>query len=135
MPTFVHGKDLVFKFGTASSEVDYSTYTVDVKYARTVDVADTSTAGNAAHSSLPGMKGTTLAVTMRFDNTAFIALAALLGTAGKSAIYGPAGSTAGNVKHTMTCYLSKIEAPAGIGGAVDMNLEFEITSDVTASTF
>jgi hypothetical protein len=135
MPTFVHGKDLYFAFGTASSEVNYSTLTKDVKFARTVDKADTSVAGSTAKSSIPGMKDSTLTVSMLFDNASYIVLAALLGTAGKSAVYGPAGNGTGAVKQTMTCYLSKIEPPAGVGGAVEMTCEFTVTSVITDGTF
>jgi hypothetical protein len=108
MPTFVHGKNAVFKVGTAAAPTvatDISTYLDTVSYPRTMDTAETTTFGANARSYIPSFPGNTFSISGKFDPGAaaidFI-LAALQGLPNAVALeYGPAGSTTGNPKYTM----------------------------------
>jgi len=136
---FVHGKSAVFKLDNASgSLVDYSTYLDDIGFPRDVETAETTTFGVAgsAKTYITGLSDATISVSGKFDATADATLSAVVGQAATLTFeYGPEGSSAGKVKYTGECILTSYEVSASVGDVVTASLDFQVTGQITRTTF
>ena len=132
---FNHGKDLVIKVDDSGSTLrDISTYTTGVDFPRTVDTAETSTAGNASKTYVAGMKDATITIEGNYDSTVDGYLEGILGLTG-SIEYGPAGSTAGYVKYSCEAICTAYNPPASVDDAAKWSASFQVTGDVTRGTW
>jgi len=136
---FVHGKSAVFKLDNAAgSLVDYSTYLDDIGFPRDVETAETTTFGVAgsAKTYITGLSDATISVSGKFDATADATLSAVVGQAATLTFeYGPEGSSAGKVKYTGECILTSYEVSASVGDVVTASLDFQVTGQITRTTF
>ena len=97
MPTFAHGKSTDFALDdTGGSSRNLSNTLTDVSFPQTIDTAETTAFGSSNKSYIVGLKDTTISVSGIWDATVD---GYISGTepASRSFIYGPAGSTGGNV--------------------------------------
>lgn len=141
MPTFRHGKNTVFKFGTSgtpATPVDYSTSMDEVGFPRSVDTGETTTFGvtGSAKTYVVGLVDGTISFSGKFDATTDAGIAGILGfDTPVSFEYGPEGSTTGRVKYSGSAILTSYEVTGQVGDVVSAKGEFQITGPVTRGAY
>jgi hypothetical protein len=135
MPTFAHGKSTDFALddtgGTSRNIADTLT---DVSFPQTIDTAETTAFGSSNKSYIVGLKDGSFSVSGIWDATVD---GYISGTepASRSFIYGPAGSTGGNVKYTGECIMTNYSVSNPVGDVVTYSLDLQITGAVTRGTY
>ena len=135
MPTFAHGKSTDFALDdTGGSSRNLSNTLTDVGFPQTIDTAETTAFGASNKSYIVGLKDTTISVSGLWDATVDGYLA---GTepASRSFIYGPAGSTGGNVKYTGEAILTNYSVSNPVGDVVTYSADLQVTGAVTRGTY
>ena len=135
MPTFAHGKSTDFALDdTGGSSRNISDTLTDVSFPQTIDTAETTAFGSSNKSYIVGLKDTTISVSGIWDATVD---GYLSGTepASRSFIFGPAGSTGGNVKYTGECILTNYSQSNPVGDVVSFTADFQVTGSVTRGTY
>jgi hypothetical protein len=136
---FVHGKSATFKLDDSAGTLrDLSTYVMDIGFPRSIETAETTTfqATGSAKTFITGLTDASISVSGLFDSVADAYLAGVLGqTATLTFEYGPAGSTAGNIKYTGECIMTSYEVSASVGDSVQASADFQVTGAVTRTTF
>ena len=135
MPTFAHGKSTDFAIDdTGGSSRNISDTLTDVSFPQTIDTAETTAFGSSNKSYIVGLKDTTISVSGIFDATVD---GYLSGTepASRSFIYGPAGSTGGNVKYTGEAIMTSYSLANPVGDVVTFTADFQVTGAVTRGTY
>ena len=135
MPTFAHGKSTDFALDdTGGSSRNLSNTLTDVSFPQTIDTAETTAFGSSNKSYIVGLKDTTISVSGIWDATVD---GYLSGTepASRSFIFGPAGSTGGNVKYTGECILTNYSQSNPVGDVVSFTADFQVTGSVTRGTY
>ena len=135
MPTFVHGKSTDFAIDdTGGSSRNISDTLSDVSFPQTIDTAETTAFGSSNKSYIVGLKDTTISVTGIWDATVD---GYLSGTepASRTFIYGPAGSTSGNVKYTGEAIMTNYSQSNPVGDVVTFTADFQVTGAVTRTTY
>lgn len=135
MPTFAHGKSTDFAIDdTGGSSRNISDTLTDVSFPQTIDTAETTAFGSSNKSYIVGLKDTTISVSGIWDATVD---GYLSGTepASRSFIFGPAGSTGGNVKYTGECILTNYSQSNPVGDVVSFTADFQVTGSVTRGTY
>ena len=135
MPTFAHGKSTDFAIDdTGGSSRNISNTLTDVSFPQTIDTAETTAFGSSNKSYIVGLKDTTISVSGIWDATVD---GYLSGTepASRSFIFGPAGSTGGNVKYTGECILTNYSQSNPVGDVVSFTADFQVTGSVTRGTY
>ena len=137
---FVHGKSAVFKIdNSAGTLTDISAYVDNVDFPQTVETAETTTFGAGSKTYIVGLKDSTLSVSGKWDGAASAVDVTLSGIVGQSATvtfeYGPGGSTAGLVKYTGEAILTGYSVSAPVGDVVTFSADFQVTGNVTRTTF
>ena len=135
MPTFAHGKSTDFAIDdTGGSSRNISDTLTDVSFPQTIDTAETTAFGSSNKSYIVGLKDTTISVSGIWDATVD---GYLSGTepASRSFIYGPAGSTGGNVKYTGEAIMTNYSVSNPVGDVVTYSLDLQITGAVTRGTY
>tara|TARA_Y100000004_G_scaffold139772_1_gene158743 strand:+ start:98 stop:505 length:408 start_codon:yes stop_codon:yes gene_type:complete len=135
MPTFVHGKSTDFAIDdTGGSSRNISDTLTDVSFPQTIDTAETTAFGSSNKSYIVGLKDTTISVSGIWDATVD---GYLSGTepASRTFIYGPAGSTSGNVKYTGEAILTNYSQSNPVGDVVTFSADFQVTGAVTRTTY
>jgi hypothetical protein len=136
---FAHGKSAVFKLDNSSATlVDYSSYLNDVSLSRSIETAETTTFGVAgsAKTYIVGLSDATFSISGLFDSAADATLAGVLGFATVLDFeYGPTGSTAGMVKYTGFCIMTGYNISASVGDAVQATADFQVTGQITRTTW
>lgn len=135
---FTHGKDAYFACGDQADKTtadDISAYVKSVSFPRPVDTAETSAFGSEAKSHIVGLIDGTISIEGLWDATIDARLANILQLQDVAFVYGPAGSTGGNVKYSGNAILSSYEVSADIGDVVTFSAEFQVTGAVTRGTF
>ena len=135
MPTFVHGKSTDFELDdTGGTSRSLANTLTDVSFPQTVDTAETTAFGSSNKSYIVGLKDTTISVSGIFDATVD---GYLSGTepASRSFIYGPAGSTGGNVKYTGEAIMTSYSLANPVGDVVTFTADFQVTGAVTRGTY
>lgn len=132
---FVHGKSAVFKVdNSGGSLTDISAYCDNVDFPITADTAEVTTFGDSSKEYVAGLKDATISIGGSWDATADGVLAPIVGVAG-SFEYGPAGSTAGNIKFTGEAICTGYTVTAPVGDKVSFSAEFQVTGAVTRGTY
>ena len=135
MPTFVHGKSTYFnlddKDGTAR---DLSDTLTSVDFPETIDTGEVTAFGATSKAYLVGLRDATISVSGLFDATID---GYIIGTepATRTFIFGPAGSTGGNVKYTGECILTSYSISNPVADVVTYSLDLQVTGDVTRTTY
>ena len=135
MPTFAHGKSTDFAIDdTGGSSRNISNTLTDVSFPQTLDTAETTAFGSSNKSYIVGLKDTTISVTGLWDATVD---GYLSGTepASRSFIFGPAGSTGGNVKYTGEAIMTNYSQGNPVGDVVTFTADFQVTGAVTRGTY
>ena len=135
MPTFVHGKSTDFAIDdTGGTSRNISDTLNDVSFPQTIDTAETTAFGASNKSYIVGLKDTTISVTGIWDSTVD---GYLSGTepASRTFIYGPAGSTSGNVKYTGEAIMTNYSQANPVGDVVTFTADFQVTGAVTRTTY
>ena len=135
MPTFAHGKSTDFALDdTGGSSRNLSNTLTDVSFPQTIDTAETTAFGSSNKSYIVGLKDTTISVSGIWDATidGYIS-----GTepASRSFIYGPAGSTGGNVKYTGEAIMTNYSVSNPVGDVVTFSMDLQVTGAVTRTTY
>jgi predicted secreted protein len=135
MPTFAHGKSTDFALDdTGGSSRNISDTLTDVSFPQTIDTAETTAFGSSNKSYIVGLKDTTISVSGIWDATVD---GYISGTepASRSFIYGPAGSTSGNVKYTGECIMTNYAVSNPVGDVVTFSIDLQVTGAVTRTTY
>jgi len=135
MPTFVHGKSTHFEVDdTGGTPRDISDTLTSVDFPETIDTAETTAFGSTSKSYIVGLRDATLSVSGIWDATVD---GYFIGTepASRTFIYGPAGDTGGNVKYTGEAILTSFSISNPVGDVVTYSADFQVTGDVTRTTF
>jgi hypothetical protein len=134
---FVHGKTAVFKVDDSGGTLrDLSAYLEEVSFPRSVETSETTTFGNSAKTYIVGLSDATVSITGIFDSVSDGYLAGALGVATPLDFeYGPAGSTAGLIKYSGTCFMTSYEVSAPVGDKVSASAEFQVTGAITRGTW
>ena len=131
MPTFVHGKSA----GVLLDKYDLSAYFNNVDTAQSIDTAETTGFGSSAKSYIVGLKDATLSVSGIWDATVDGYIMGGAEPASRSFIYGPAGSTGGNVKYTGEAIVTNYSVSNPVGDVVTFTLDLQVTGSVTRTTY
>ncbi len=135
MPTFAHGKSTDFAIDdTGGSSRNISDTLTDVSFPQTIDTAETTAFGSSNKSYIVGLKDTTISVSGIWDATVD---GYISGTepASRSFIYGPAGSTSGNVKYTGEAIMTNYSVSNPVGDVVTFSMDLQVTGAVTRTTY
>jgi predicted secreted protein len=136
---FRHGKNAVFKVDNSGGTLtDISAYLNDVSLPRSIETAETTTFGVTGGSKtyVVGLNDATVSVSGKYDSTVDAHLAGILGQdASVSFEYGPAGSTAGYIKFTGECFLTKYDVKSPVGDVVTFSADFQVTGSITRATY
>ena len=135
MPTFAHGKSSDFALDdTGGTSRSLANTLTDVSFPQSIDTAETTAFGSSNKSYIVGLKDTTISVSGIWDATVD---GYLSGTepASRSFIYGPAGSSGGNVKYTGEAILTNYSQSNPVGDVVTFTADFQVTGAVTRGTY
>lgn len=134
---FVHGKETHFTLDdSGGTPRDISTYLTSVSFPRSQELADTTTFGASAKTFIAGFGDATITIEGNWDPTVDGYLAGVVGVAGTlSFVYGPEGSTGGDVKYTGECVLTSYETSSGINDVTTFSAELQVSGAVTRGTF
>ena len=135
MPTFAHGKSTDFALDdTGGSSRNLSNTLTDVSFPQTIDTAETTAFGSSNKSYIVGLKDTTISLSGIWDATVD---GYISGTepASRSFIYGPAGSTGGNVKYTGEAIMTNYAVNNPVGDVVTFSMDLQVTGSVTRGTY
>jgi hypothetical protein len=136
MPTFVHGKSTNFTLDDTSGTVRNISDTVtSVDFPDTIDTAETTAFGSSAKSYIVGLADATLSVSGIWDATVDGYIAGGAEPASRSFVFGPAGSTAGNVKYTGEAIVTSYSISNPVGDVVTYSLDLQVTGAVTRTTY
>ena len=135
MPTFAHGKSTDFALDdTGGSSRNLSNTLTDVSFPQTIDTAETTAFGSSNKSYIVGLKDGSFSVSGIWDATVD---GYISGTepASRSFIYGPAGSTGGNVKYTGEAIMTNYAVNNPVGDVVTFSMDLQVTGAVTRGTY
>ena len=135
MPTFVHGKSTDFALDDAGgTSRNLSNTLTSVDFPETISTGLTTAFGSSNDSYVVGIKNTTISVSGIWDATVD---GYLTGTepASRSFIYGPAGTTGGNVKYTGEAILTNYSISNPVGDVVTFSVDLQVTGAVTRGTY
>lgn len=134
---FVHGKTADFRLDDSGGTLrDISAYCDSVDFPQTADTAETTTFGAGSKTYLAGLKDSTISISGSWDATLDGYLAPVVGQAATVSFqYGPAGTTAGNIKFTGEAILTSYQVSAPVGDKVSFSAELQVTGAVTRGTY
>ena len=135
MPTFVHGKSTDFALDDAGgTSRNLSNTLTSVDFPETISTGLTTAFGSSNDSYVVGIKNTTISVSGIWDATVD---GYLTGTepASRSFIYGPAGTTGGNIKYTGEAILTNYSISNPVGDVVTFSVDLQVTGAVTRGTY
>jgi len=136
MPTFVHGKSTDFALDdTAGTSRNISNVLTSVDFPETIETAETTAFGSSAKSYIVGLKDATISVSGIFDATVDGYIMGGSEPTSRSFIYGPAGSTGGNVKYTGEVIVTNYSISNPVGDVVTFSLDLQVTGSVTRTTY
>jgi len=127
---FVHGKGSYFKVAST----DLSAYLNSISASRTADTAETSAFGSTSKSYVAGLKDASITLSGMFDSSVYSTIMGWLGSS-QTFEFGPSGSTAGNVKVSGSALITSVEMASAVGAVVTLNLNLQVTGNVTDGTF
>ena len=135
MPTFVHGKSTDFELDdTGGTSRSLSNVLTSVDFPETIDTAETTAFGATSKSYIVGLRDATISVSGLWDATVD---GYIIGTepASRTFIFGPAGSTGGNVKYTGECILTNYAVSNPVADVVSFSLDLQVSGNVTRTTY
>lgn len=129
---FVHGFNSSFSLdGTL-----FDAYTDQASLDRAVDLAEKTTFGSSGKKVyISGLEGATMTASGHWDATADGVINGLYDAASVAIIYGPAGTTAGNVKYTFDAFVTGSNVTSNVGDNVTWNVNLTMTGALTVTTY
>ncbi len=133
---FTHGKDAALKLDdTGGTLTDVSQYVDSVEgLPGEAEFADVTSYGDDGHRFIPGLENVSVDISGHWDPV----LDAILGprrTATASFEFGPAGTTAGNVKYSGECWITEYTVSAPVAEKVSWEATLQVDGTVTRGTF
>src|SRR3954467_12042025 len=146
MPTFRHGKNTIFKVGTAGAPTvltDISNTLDSVSYPAQADLAETTTFSSSARSYMPGFPGNSFSISGKFDGTTDAVLAGLQNAATPVAVqFRPSGTLTPGVSYDAVggagaagVFLTSYNISAPVNDVVSFTAEFTNNLAVTRTTY
>lgn len=135
MPTFVHGKSTNFQIDDTGGTIrDISSVLTSVDFPETIETAETTAFGATSKAYIVGLRDASVSVSGSWDATVD---GYFIGTepASRSFVFGPAGSTSGNVKYTGEAILTNYSISNPVGDTATFSADFQVTGDVTRGTY
>ena len=135
MPTFVHGKSTDFELDdTGGTSRSLSNVLNSVDIPEIIETAETPAFGATSKSYIVGLRDATISISGLWDATVD---GYIIGTepATRTFIFGPAGSTGGNVKYTGEAILTNYSVSSPVGDVVTFSLDLQCTGGVTRTTY
>jgi predicted secreted protein len=104
------------------------------------DMIDKSSAGATARTFVPGLQNNTFTINGIWDDTTSTGSATVLGTiaddtATRAFIFGPEGSTTGDVKYSGNAYVTAFTISEAYDGIAEFAASFQVDGAVTVGTF
>ena len=136
MPTFVHGKSVDFALDdTSGSSRNISDTLNSVDFPEVTETADTTAFGSSSRSFIVGLESATISISGLWDSTVDGYMKGGTEPASRSFIYGPAGSTGGNVKYTGEASMTNYSISSPVGDVVTYSADLQVTGAVTRGTY
>jgi hypothetical protein len=134
---FVHGRTTDFRVDNSGGTLtDIGAYCDNVDFPQVVETAETTTFGDASKDYIVGLRDATISIGGKWDAVLDAVLAPILGQAASVSFqYGPAGSTASNIRYTGECYCTSYQVTGAVGDVVTFSAEFQVTGNVTRGTY
>lgn len=133
---FVHGKSTNFTLDDTTGSVrDISAFINNVDFPETTETAETTAFGSTAKSYIVGLTDSTISVSGMWDSTLDGYIAGGAEPASRSFVFGPAGSTASNIKYTGECIVTSYSISNPVGDVVTFSLDLQVTGVVTRTTY
>ena len=136
MPTFVHGKSVDFALDdTSGTSRNISDTLNSVDFPEVTETADTTAFGSSSRSFIVGLESATMSISGLWDSTVDGYMKGGTEPASRSFIYGPAGSTGGNVKYTGEAIMTNYSISSPVGDVVTFSVDLQVTGAVTRGTY
>tara|TARA_R100000900_G_scaffold50562_1_gene40465 strand:+ start:165 stop:575 length:411 start_codon:yes stop_codon:yes gene_type:complete len=136
MPTFVHGKSVDFALDdTSGTSRNISDTLNSVDFPEVTETADTTAFGSSSRSFIVGLESATMSISGLWDSTVDGYMKGGTEPASRSFIYGPAGSTGGNVKYTGEAIMTNYSISSPVGDVVTYSADLQVTGAVTRGTY
>lgn len=136
MPTFVHGKSVDFALDdTGGTSRNISDTLNSVDFPEVTETADTTAFGSSSRSFIVGLESATISISGLWDATVDGYMKGGTEPASRSFIYGPAGSTGGNVKYTGEAIMTNYSISSPVGDVVTYSADLQVTGAVTRTTY
>ncbi len=136
MPTFVHGKSTNFQIDDTGGTIrDISNVCTNVDFPETIETAETTAFGATSKSYIVGLRDATISCSGSWDATVDGYFQGGAEPASRSFVFGPAGSTSGNVKYSGEAILTSYSVSNPVGDVATFTADFQVTGDVTRGTF
>ena len=136
MPTFVHGKSVNFSLDdTAGTTRDISDTLNSVDFPEVTETADTTAFGSSSRSFIVGLESASASISGLWDATVDGYIKGGTEPASRSFVYGPAGSTASNVKYSGEAILTNYSVSSPVGDVVTYSCDLQVTGAVTRGTY
>jgi hypothetical protein len=141
---FIHGKNTAFKLDNAAGTlVDISTYLTEVGYPESIDVGETTTFGATASAKtyIVGLNDRTISLSGNWDSALDTIISAVIAAQAAGTVltgtyeYGPAGTTATNIKYTGETVITSYEVSNPVGDIVTFSCELQCTGSQTRTTW
>jgi len=141
---FQHGKSTQFTLDNgAGTPTDISAYVDNVDFPLSIETHETTTFGDSAKDYLPGLKDATISLSGKWDPTLDAHLGTIYNNGGGlttgngslSFVFGPAGSTSGNIKYSGECFLTSFSVSDPVGDLVTWSADLQVTGAVTRGTY
>ncbi len=136
MPTFVHGKSVDFALDdTGGTSRNLSDTLNSVDFPESTETADTTAFGSSSRSFIVGLESATISLSGLWDATVDGYMKGGTEPASRSFVYGPAGSTGGNVKYTGEAIMTNYSVSSPVGDVVTYSADLQVTGAVTRTTY
>lgn len=136
MPTFVHGKSVDFALDdTGGTSRNISDTLNSVDFPEVTETAETTAFGASSRSYIVGLETATISISGMWDATADGYLKGGTEPTSRTFIYGPAGSTGGNVKYTGEAIMTNYSIGSPVGDVVTFTADLQVTGAVTRTTY
>jgi len=101
------------------------------------DMLETTTFGASSKTYIGGLRnGSKITISGKYDSSLHTVVSALLGSASSSAwVYGPAGTTTGNVKFSGSAFVESYEINAQVANVLTFSVSLQVTGAVTVGTY
>jgi hypothetical protein len=137
---FVHGKNAYFELDNAAgSSVDLTAYVNDITFPKEVSADETTVFGLADKTYIVGLGDSKLSISGLLDPTLDTHLAAVVAAmkaqASATFIFGPQGSTSGQIKYTGEAIVTSYEVSEKVSEVVGWKADLQVTGAVTRTTF